>query len=239
MTNIAVCSNQAILVEGLSSVVGRMEEFVLSAVYPDLDFMANRIQRTECPDVLVVDATPAMTVDTLNHLKSVAPAAAIVLWLGNVAPEYATQALQLGVNGLILKDAPLESYFDCLSRVAKGELWIQNDVSNKLLCVRQTSLTPRERELMALLAQGLKNKEIAWQLRITEGTVKVYLSRLFQKVGANDRFDLALIALRNLSPDRTGGGAVGGNRVKPSAATTFVPPMMSRFVAERGLANVQ
>jgi hypothetical protein len=51
---------------------------------------------------------------------------------------------------------------------------------------------------MNLLAQGLKNKEIAYAMTLSEGTVKVYLSRLFQKAGANDRFELALYALKNL-----------------------------------------
>jgi DNA-binding CsgD family transcriptional regulator len=60
------------------------------------------------------------------------------------------------------------------------------------------ALTKRESQLVALLSQGLKNKEIASTLQISEGTVKVYLSRLFQKVGVKDRFELALYGLRNL-----------------------------------------
>jgi DNA-binding CsgD family transcriptional regulator len=63
---------------------------------------------------------------------------------------------------------------------------------------RRVRLTPREGQLIALLVQGLKNKEIAAQLELSEGTVKVYLSKLFQKVGAKDRFELALFGLRNL-----------------------------------------
>jgi DNA-binding CsgD family transcriptional regulator len=60
------------------------------------------------------------------------------------------------------------------------------------------ALTKRESQLVALLSQGLKNKEIASTLQISEGTVKVYLSRLFQKVGVKDRFELALYGLKNL-----------------------------------------
>jgi DNA-binding CsgD family transcriptional regulator len=60
------------------------------------------------------------------------------------------------------------------------------------------ALTKRESQLVSLLSQGLKNKEIATTLTISEGTVKVYLSRLFQKVGVKDRFELALYGLRNL-----------------------------------------
>ena len=59
-------------------------------------------------------------------------------------------------------------------------------------------LSPRERQLLRLISQGLSNKQIAGTLMITEGTVKVYLSRLFKKVGVLDRFELALYGLKNL-----------------------------------------
>ena len=64
---------------------------------------------------------------------------------------------------------------------------------------RPIALTKREGQLVSLLSQGLKNKEIASMLLISEGTVKVYLSRLFQKVGVKDRFELALYGLKNLT----------------------------------------
>ena len=60
---------------------------------------------------------------------------------------------------------------------------------------------------IVFLAQGLKNKEIAYRLGITEGTVKVYLSRLYGKLGVNDRFDLALFALKNLGPSQPAASA--------------------------------
>src|SRR6185503_15843601 len=63
----------------------------------------------------------------------------------------------------------------------------------------RVALTQREGQLVSLLSQGLKNKEIAVTLMIGEGTVKVYLSRLFRKVGVKDRFELALFGLKNLT----------------------------------------
>ena len=68
---------------------------------------------------------------------------------------------------------------------------------------------------MSLLSQGLKNKEIATALNISEGTVKVYLSRLFQKLGVKDRFELALYGLKNLTP--------GGNMMEASQVTAQKP----------------
>ena len=73
------------------------------------------------------------------------------------------------------------------------------------MSARRYALTRREGQLVTLLSQGLKNKEITTALGISEGTVKVCLSRLFQKLGVKDRFELALYGLKNLTP---GGGSL-------------------------------
>jgi DNA-binding CsgD family transcriptional regulator len=83
--------------------------------------------------------------------------------------------------------------------VQAGELWFEKALTDSFLCARRVALTQREGQLVSLLSQGLKNKEIATTLMISEGTVKVYLSRLFQKVGVKDRFELALFGLKNLT----------------------------------------
>jgi DNA-binding CsgD family transcriptional regulator len=83
---------------------------------------------------------------------------------------------------------------------------VEKEMVASLLCTKRIVLGRRERQLAILLAQGLKNKEIAYRIGLTEGTVKVYLSRMFHKVGANDRFELALYAIEN----------VLGNRRNPS-----------------------
>ena len=67
-----------------------------------------------------------------------------------------------------------------------------------LLTARPINLTRRESRLVKVVSRGLKNKEIATELGISEGTVKVYLSKLFDKVGAKDRFELALFGVRQL-----------------------------------------
>ncbi len=78
--------------------------------------------------------------------------------------------------------------------------WIPNIVAT-LKASRQIQLSRRERQITGLVLEGLANKEIAWQLGLTPGTVKVYLSRLFDKVGVAGRYELALLALRNCTVD--------------------------------------
>ena len=102
----------------------------------------------------------------------------------------------------------------CLQKVQAGELWFEKALTDSFLCARRVALTQREGQLVSLLSQGLKNKEIATTLMISEGTVKVYLSRLFQKVGVKDRFELALFGLKNLT---TGQIPVGDKSHRPSA----------------------
>jgi len=89
-----------------------------------------------------------------------------------------------------------------LRKVSEGEMWFERTLLSSLLQVKEVGLSPRERQLLRLVSQGLSNKQVAATLSIAEGTVKVYFSKLFRKVGVNDRFELALYGLRNLGAGR-------------------------------------
>lgn len=150
------------------------------------------------PDVLLIDLTPEVTFGILTQLQRDLPNCRIVLWVRSISTELAYQAMELGVRGVLRKTLAPELLTKCLSKVCEGELWFDKNLTASFLSARMVSLTKRESQLVSLLSQGLKNKEIATALSISEGTVKVYLSRLFQKVGVKDRFELALYGLRNL-----------------------------------------
>ena len=127
----------------------------------------------------------------------------MILWVDQISTEFASQVISAGVRGVLRKSMPVDTHLECFQKVAQGELGLEKILSDELLSSHRVVLTPRERQVMGLVAQGLRNKEIAYSLGVTEGTVKVYLSRLFQKVGASDRLDLALFALRNLAATGT------------------------------------
>ena len=118
----------------------------------------------------------------------------------------------LGVRGILRKTLPTDLQVKCLQKVQAGELWFEKALTDSFLCARRVALTQREGQLVSLLSQGLKNKEIATTLMISEGTVKVYLSRLFQKVGVKDRFELALFGLKNLTTGQLPVGEKGQRR---------------------------
>ena len=121
-------------------------------------------------------------------------------------------------------------------KVQAGELWFEKALTDSFLSAKRIALTRREGQLVTLLAQGLKNKEIASMLLISEGTVKVYLSRLFQKLGVKDRFELALYGLKNL----TGGqGALDRQPLEKTAGELPQLQGLRALVMERPAPRVQ
>ena len=142
-----------------------------------------------------------ITLAVLRDLRARAPGTPIVLWVDTISTEFASQAITIGVRGILRRTLPIEIQLKCLRKVASGELWIEQRLGQDLLCSERVPLSRRGSELVSLLCRGYKNKEIAFQMAITEGSVKVYLSKLYDKVGVSDRFELALYALKNTLGD--------------------------------------
>jgi DNA-binding NarL/FixJ family response regulator len=228
MANVLLCSDEPILAEGLARILAGSEALKLISYCPGIEGLQAQMESHQ-PDLLLVDLTAGITFNVLSGLHEVASHAKIVLWVHAISTELALQAMSLGVRGILRKTLPTETLLRCLTRVNEGELWFEKALTDSIMSARRYSLTRREGQLVSLLSQGLKNKEIATALNISEGTVKVYLSRLFQKLGVKDRFELALYGLKNLTP---GGGAMdnpsplGGAR----AATPVWQPPRSFFV---------
>jgi DNA-binding NarL/FixJ family response regulator len=216
MTRILLYSDEPILAKGLEAVVSESHEFEVLPTCATLTSLMT--QMTQCaPDLVLMDLTAEITYAVLSGIKHAISGAKIVLWVNVISTELAFQAMGLGVRGILRKTLPLELQVKCLRKVQTGELWFEKGLTDSFLCARRVALTQREGQLVSLLSQGLKNKEIATTLMISEGTVKVYLSRLFQKVGVKDRFELALFGLKNL----TTGQLPVGEKGQP-----FVPATM-------------
>jgi DNA-binding NarL/FixJ family response regulator len=155
--------------------------------------------RAEKPDVLLLDRTPDVTFGVLSSLQREAPETAVILWARSISPEVAYLVMGMGVRAILRKTLPPEKLVECVRRVAQGEVWFESHMTATFLTAKSVSLTPRESEILTLLAQGMKNKEIATAMGISEPSVKSYLTHLFQKVGAKDRLELALYGLKNLT----------------------------------------
>ncbi len=198
MPRILLCSGEPILARGLESVLRHVEGFDLLPSCGSVAGLLDLITSGK-PEVLLLDLSPEVTFAVLSDLKQAAPDTSIVLWVTAISTELAFQAMGLGIRGILRKQLPAELQVKCLQRVYAGELWFEKALTDSFLNARRVVLTNREGQLVSLLSQGLKNKEIAATLMVSEGTVKVYLSRLFEKAGVKDRFELALFGLRNLT----------------------------------------
>jgi DNA-binding NarL/FixJ family response regulator len=182
----------------LESILRQVEGFELLPTANTLTSLMEQINHG-LPDLVLMDLTPEITPAILSEMKHVMANSRIVLWVNGISSEMAFQAMGLGVRGILRKTLPTELQVKCLQKVLAGELWFEKVLTDSFLCARRVALTQREGQLVSLLSQGLKDKEIATMLMISEGTVKVYLSRLFQKVGVQNRFELALFGLKNLT----------------------------------------
>jgi len=197
MVRVVVYSDQPILAMGLESLIAADPALELNACCSNIAALREHLAN-ENPDLAVLDLTPEITSAALLELQNLAPECKLILWTNTIGGDFALHALTIGIRGVLRKTLPLEALLQCLHRVGAGELWFEKSLTDSFRAARRVWLSPRESQLVTLLTRGLKNKEISGELGITEGTVKVYLSHLFQKSGAKDRFELALQALTNL-----------------------------------------
>ena len=183
----------------------------------DLNHLTGLIEEKK-PDILLLEMTPEVTFDFMRDLRKRFESCKILLWVHSVSSELAFQMMGIGVRGIVRKTLSADELIDCFQKVGDGALWFDAKLLESMLGARKVNLTRREGQLVTLLSQGLKNKEIATVLGISENTIKVYMSRLFSKVGVKDRFELALLGLQNVASgesrlDRTAKNAHTGTQV--------------------------
>jgi len=193
--SIFACESQPIVVEGLRKVLAECEDLEFAGSVPRAAEALDALGRVR-PNVALIDLSgglaPALRL--VAGLRAVSPQSLAVLWVVDLPEGEAFRALQMGVRGIIKKTLPLAKMLEGLREVAKGRIWMdepQPDV--EVLRNRESSrLTPREKQIVALICRGLRNKQIAENLHITPGTVKVHLMHIFEKTGLKDRLALAV-----------------------------------------------
>jgi two-component system nitrate/nitrite response regulator NarL len=123
----------------------------------------------------------------------------ISVWGVSMTVAEALRLLQAGAKGIIRKTAGLESILNCLRTVASGRSWMEDcvfrDSARPDRCPR-SELTPREQQVLDMVEQGFKNKEIALELGIRPGTVKIHVKHIFEKTGVRGRYGLAINGLK-------------------------------------------
>jgi DNA-binding NarL/FixJ family response regulator len=190
---VVVFTDEPQLALGVSELLSSHAEFEVVMASAAVAELLPLIERTG-PDVILVDLTPEMTLTLFAAIRATAPAARLLLWGRSFSGELVAQAHELGIAGFVRRTCSHEEFLERLRQAAAGDEPADEEMPERSTKV---NLSYRESQLVTLLAQGLKNKEIATCLGISESTVKMYLWRLFQKVGARDRFELALFGLKN------------------------------------------
>jgi len=182
---------------GLQSVLAGAPGFRIAGVYATAAHLAGAAQQYQ-PQVILYSLSLDPELAQVNSVRRASPDSAIILWARDFSGELAHQALDMGIQGFLSTTAGPDTMLECLRFAGTGEMWMERSLANTLLNSRPVALSRRQTQLLSLLVQGLKNREIATELGISEGTVKAYLTTLFEKVGARDRFELALYGLKNL-----------------------------------------
>jgi DNA-binding NarL/FixJ family response regulator len=162
--------------------------------------------RDDTCDVLVLDLRmPGRTgLDVLKTLAAEKRRCRTVLLTAAISDDDVVEAVRLGAWGVVLKESSPETLLECVRRVYRGEQWIDRETMTRAFghamqreaAMREASriLTPREIEIVRMIAQGLRNRVIAERLSISEGTVKIHLHNVYEKLGIDGRLELMLYA---------------------------------------------
>lgn len=204
---IAIADDHALVLHGLKRLFDGESEFdVVECCSNGHEAIA--VARSGRVDVLLLDVKmPGLSgIDVLRTLAADPPRCATVLLTAAVSDADAVEALRLGARGILLKESSPDILLECVRRVARGESWIDNETVTRALenVTRREArggdptraLTARELDIVRMIAQGLRNKAIAERLSISEGTVKIHLHNIYEKLGLDGRLELVLHAQR-------------------------------------------
>jgi two-component system nitrate/nitrite response regulator NarP len=172
---------------------------------------ALRLLPSTNPDILILDVQMPERggIEVLRTLRARGDRTPVVLITGTIDDQRLFEAVQLGVEGILLKAGTQEQLLACLDEVARGGRWIEPGILQRALDLAMAGgsgdplrgLTQRERSIAELVACGRRNREIAERLAMSEGTVKLHLHHIFQKLGIGNRTELALLAVRAADAD--------------------------------------
>jgi len=168
----------------------------------------------EAPDIILLDLDlgDENGLDLLPELIAAVPDARIILLTGLRDPEVQRRAILLGAMGLVSKQKAADTVIRAIEKVYAGEVWLDramiasilNDRVNSSVAPNQSAetlriakLTEREREDIRLIGEGIKNRQIAERMYISEATVRHHLTSIFAKLGVADRFELVIYAFQH------------------------------------------
>ena len=216
--SIVVVDDHPVVLHGVAGILQANAEMEVVAICSDGAAAVEAIRKF-APRVAVLDVTmPGLNgLDVLAALAAEGLRTKIVLLTATATDGQILTAIARGVTGILLKDAALDDLVDCVREVAAGRNWLPSDVieaaleretGSRLMGMRVTeTLTVREREVMLLVSEGVSNKEVGRRLNLSEGTVKIHLHNIYQKLGVANRTALTALAIAHRDQLRSKVGA--------------------------------
>jgi DNA-binding NarL/FixJ family response regulator len=215
--SVLIADSNRMQVQLLGSALRRHPEFHIVTCQMDADSILQSVSGTPPQVALLSQPSPgniAEFVTTLRSFHVSHPEIPKVLLLDGWNRELVVSAFRSGARGVFnITDSNLHLLCKCLVRVAAGQVWINTEQLNCLLDLisevpslrvvntgGRPILTPREEQVVALVAEGFSNREIACELNLSHHTVKKYLFRIFEKLGISTRVELVLYAVNNGNP---------------------------------------
>ena len=208
---IVIADDHPIFRDGLRKLLSLEDDFDVVGEARDGNEVLEIVRQTE-PDVLLLDLRmPGMDgLSVLQNLKNAGSKTRIIILTASEDKNEFVQAMKLGCSGIVLKQTATELLYKSIRKVNAGEIWLDSHTTAAVMRQfaspgritatdrkgrERSPLSQREREIVALVAQGFKNKEIAEKIFISEQTVKNHLHNIFDKLGVSDRLELALYAI--------------------------------------------
>jgi DNA-binding NarL/FixJ family response regulator len=196
-----LADDHPIVLDGLEQLFRAQKDFTVVARCQD-GAETLRAVRQHRPDVLLLDIRmPAPDgLQVIRELRKDSLPTRVVILTAALEEDDVLEAVRLGVQGVVLKEMSPEMLMECVRKVAAGEQWIERRSLTRALdkMLRREAgfrdasavLTAREIEIVRLAAQGLRNQAIADRLHISEGTVKIHLHNIYEKLGIDGRVAL-------------------------------------------------
>ena len=203
MIRVLIADDHPLMRQGLTDLLRTTADISVVAVAEDGDVAVDAALRVR-PDVVLMDLVmPRLDgAAATRAILAVEPDIRIVVLTSLAQPERITDAIDAGAVGYLLKDSEPDEIVRAVTAAAAGHAPLDPRVATALLprqrhASRADALSPRERDVLALVGAGLANKTIAVRLGISEKTVKAHLGRIFARIGVSDRTAAALWAQRH------------------------------------------
>ena len=207
--SIVIADDHAVLRESLASLLQSQPDFQVIGVAANGEEAVRLVQEFR-PQVLLLDLFMPESdgFDVLRTLERSGNRVASVVLTGSESQNDYVQVVRLGARGLVLKADDPKKLFSAIRAVAEGDLAFSDEIAHSVLDAMvsdqppasnsMTRLSDRERQVSYMVARGMRNRDIAGELKISENTVKRHLQSIFSKTGSRDRLELVVLALAEI-----------------------------------------